>query len=338
MKIAFLTFLLTISFAFSAAAQKTVEPRTVTDFYMQLPADFVDDSATAERRKRIAVEDIKSGYLKLKPTEEQGERGYTEIALFKKSAGGYVVAVASIECTDNCIGGATFLERRADRWLDVSNRVYPTNGDGELEIYKRKKTAAHRDYDATTVFWTTDRLPREGRTVRTTYTGEGAAKEFEIFSATWNGERFVPDEPLPASVKAPVAVSDAVLRAADAAWKPFFTKLQAAIKRRDRKILRPLMSGDFHYNCCDESYPDNRTGAFTTWDGFDPKDYQGWRDLERELRTQQIYDTQNYDAEPLRFLGSASSSSKTTAGISPPTARTKRRKFSERRKEKRRRF
>ncbi len=115
----------------------------------------------------------------------------------------------------------------------------------------------------------------------------------------------MPDEALPENLKLPTVPADAVLRAAEAEWKPFLTELQAAVKKRDRRKLRTMMSEDFSYNCCDEPYPDNRTGAFTTWDGIDPKNYQGWKDLERELRTAQLYETSN-EAAPMRFLDSAS--------------------------------
>ncbi len=124
----------------AAAQTKTNEPRTVTDFYLQLPSDFVNDSEGAEaRRKRIAVEDLANGYLKLKPSADQDEREYTEIALFKKSGGGYVVAVANVGCAENCLSVARFLERRADRWVEVTDSVFPLTRDGQLVLYNRKK-------------------------------------------------------------------------------------------------------------------------------------------------------------------------------------------------------
>lgn len=290
---------------FAAAQTKTIEPRTVTDFYLQLPSNFVNHSeGSAERRKRIAAEDLANGYLKLKPTADQDEREYTEIALFKKSNGGYVVGVANVGCAENCLSVAQFLVRRADRWTEVTDAVFPLTRDGLLVLYNRKKTAAHQNYDTTSTFWTQTDLPRQGRTIRVKYTGEGKGKEFELLSLTWNGERFIPNEALPKNLKPPVVPSDAVLRASDTAWKPFLAELQAAVKKRDRRKLRVMMSEDFSYNCCDEPYPDDRNGAFTTWDGFDPKDYQGWKDLERELRTAPFYETSN-EAAPMRFLDSA---------------------------------
>lgn len=283
-------FLLVIFQSFTGAQTNAANAaRTVTDFYLQLPMIMVNDSATAaERRARIEIEDAANGYLKLKPGAEQDAREYTEIALFKKTSGGYVVAVNSLGCAENCLSTVRFLERRADRWIDVGSRVYRIAPETDLAQYRAKKTAAHRDYADENGFWTRTDLPREGRTVRVKYTGEGAAKEFELFSATWNGERFAPDE----SVKeiAPVVISDKISAAAEAAWQPFFQKIKIAVKTRDRKTLRALMSADFSYNCCDESYPDNRSGAFTTWDGVE-KDYSGWKDLDRVLQTETMVES-----------------------------------------------
>lgn len=307
MKTKILSIILSLAALFNCAAEaqtKSIEPRTVTDFYLLLPANFVNGAETVgERRERIEIEDVKNGYLKLKPGDEQEKREYTEIALFKKTGGGYVVAVAKLGCAENCLSNVQFLERRADRWTEISSRVYPISPDADLAMYRLKKTAAHRDYDNDSGFWTQTVLPREGKTIRVKYTGEGAGKEFELFSAMWNGERFVPDEELPANLQLPAAPSEAILQAAETAWKPFFARLQAAVKTRDRKTLRTLMSENFSYNCCDQPYPDNRSGAFTTWDG-DPKDYRGWKNLERELRTVPFYESSN-GREPMRFINSA---------------------------------
>lgn len=203
------------------AQTKTNAPRTVTYFYLQLPMIYVNDSATiARRRARIEIEDAANGYLRLKPSAEQNEREYTEIALFKKTIGSYVVAVNSLGCAENCLSTVRFLERRADRWIDVGSRVYTIAPDADLARYRLKKTAAHRDYTDGNVFWTQTELPRQGRTMRVKYLGEGVGKEFELFSVTWNGERFVPDSPLKEST--PVVISDKISASAEVAWQPFF--------------------------------------------------------------------------------------------------------------------
>ena len=266
---------------------------------------FVNDTEGAsERRRRIIVEDTANGYLKLKPTDDQNEREFTEIALFKKSSGGYVVGIVNAQCLENCSSLVRFVERRADRWTDVTNRVFPVAPETDLLIYRRKKTAAQRDYESARDISTQMILPREGRTVRVRFAGEGVSKEFELYSATWNGERFAPDESLPKEAIAPPIISDEVWAAADAAWKPFFERVKIAVKKRDRNTLRTLMSEDFSYNCCDESYPDNRSGAFTTWDG-DPKNYAGWKDLDRVLRVEPMFDSDNGENRPLRFFDDA---------------------------------
>ena len=117
MKSLFTALLLITNLSYFADAQtKTNAPRTVTDFYMQMPMSFVDDTeGDAERRERIAVEDTANGYLELSPTFDQDKREYTEIALFKKSSGGYVIGIVHVGCTENCSSGVQFVESRADR-------------------------------------------------------------------------------------------------------------------------------------------------------------------------------------------------------------------------------
>lgn len=138
MRIIFVILLTMISSSFVEA--QTNVPRTVTDFYLGLPMSYVDDTAGAsERRKRITVEDLENGYLKLKPTADMEKSEYTEIALFKKSAGGYVVGVNTVECTETCSSYPRFLERRSDRWTDVGARVFPVTRETDLLQYQLKK-------------------------------------------------------------------------------------------------------------------------------------------------------------------------------------------------------
>ena len=86
-----------IVFASIAAAQ----PKTVTDYFLAMPADkYSKDIEGNEiknkselikfRKSLIKIEDIKNGYLKLEGTWE----GWVEIALFKKTDGSYVIAQA----------------------------------------------------------------------------------------------------------------------------------------------------------------------------------------------------------------------------------------------------
>src|SRR4051812_18221763 len=102
MKILLIALLLIVTLNFTANSQ-TTEPRTVTDFYMQMPASIINIAPdNAQRRKRIAIEDAANGYLKLKPESDESPNAYTEIAIFKKTSGGYVIGVGNVTCTDIC--------------------------------------------------------------------------------------------------------------------------------------------------------------------------------------------------------------------------------------------
>lgn len=304
-------FIFTLLAANQASAQTLLtksEPRTVTDFYLLFPGEkdvYVNHLSRAEKRTRIVVEDTANGYLKLAPTADQDAECSDELAIFKKTGGGYVFAWRRAERRDgNCGGQADFYELGADRWIEVTARIFPLTWEIQRALYRNKKTAAHKNYADDDHFFVADSLPRTGRTVVTKYAEEGAGKEFELFAATWDGVRFEPNEPLPAGAKPPAAPPEKTSAAAEAAWKSFFGRVLAAVKKRDRRTLRTLMSDDFSYSCCDEPYPDKRNGAFTVWDGFDPKDYAGWKSLARTLQTEPMFET-HIDDEPAREFDDA---------------------------------
>lgn len=184
---------------------------------------------------------------------------------------------------------------------------FPCNARNRSAAIPTKKTTAHRKYDSVSTFSTRTDLPRAGSTIRVRYTGEGADKEFDLFSFSWNGERFAPDAYLPKGAIAPEVISQTILAAAEKAWKPFFERVKTAVKKRDRQSLESLMPKDFHYNCCDEGDEtgDNRQIAFRAWDGVNPKDFAGWKSLERVLRTEMMVETVSGENRPLRFFDDA---------------------------------
>lgn len=306
-KILFIAVLLMAALNHPANVQ-TNEPRTVTDFYMQMPTSIIGIAQdTGERRKRIAIEDVANGYLKLKPSADQNADEYSEIALFKKTNGGYAVGVVNVNCIEICGSTPNFYERRADRWTDVTNRVFPVTPEINLLKYRIvNKASNYKSYDDMQVFWTHTVLPRKGRTVEIKYTGEGKASEFRLFLLDWNGERFVPSEALPKGSLPPVAISDKVLAAAETEWKPFFEQVKIAVQKRDRAALKNLMPKEFHYNCCDEGdgSGDNRNLAFSDWDG-DPKDFSGWKTLDKTLRTGQMLEGISDRNRPMRSFDDA---------------------------------
>ncbi len=136
------------------------EPRTVSEFYLALPArlsqirgnggglrHYFDGgfafSSGAERltgaalakhrRSLIKIEDVNNGYLRLEGAWE----GWSEIAIFKKAGGSYLVAVSQTGCGPGCSGEVMFLTYTNGRWSDVTRTVFPAdpfNSEGYFEL------------------------------------------------------------------------------------------------------------------------------------------------------------------------------------------------------------
>jgi hypothetical protein len=143
-------------------------PKTVTEHLLALPNDvfkLVDenfeyaDSAPKTkadmdkyRRSRILVEDIKNGYLEYEHNEFP-----TQIVLFKKTGGGYLMAVSvrSLVHADKgqvCSGQLSFLEYSGGQWLNVTEKYQPKLNAAEARKAKRLQSCFE--------------LPREGRSLR----------------------------------------------------------------------------------------------------------------------------------------------------------------------------
>jgi hypothetical protein len=65
--------------------------------------------------------------------------------------------------------------------------------------------------------------------------------------------------------------------AAERAWKPFFASFRVAVKKRDRVLLRKMMSGDFFSSGGNDS---GQEAAFQFWD--DPN-VRGWEAFDKVL-------------------------------------------------------
>jgi hypothetical protein len=140
--------ILSLSVLFSTMSFAQKQPKTVTEFYLALPTSFnivrdldkspfsdgffFDDFYSNERntsraeiikfrKSLIKIEDVKNGYLRLEGTRE----GWEEIALFKKSGGGYIVALSQVECGPGCMGDLMFLSYYRGVWTNVTNKVFP---------------------------------------------------------------------------------------------------------------------------------------------------------------------------------------------------------------------
>nr|MBA2736146.1 hypothetical protein [Pyrinomonadaceae bacterium] len=205
-----------------AQKQTKPAPKTVMDFYLLLPAGEVKGLEVKNRKSFVAIEDTRNGYLKLtapKNNNDWEKDDWMEIALFKKLNGEYVVGITSVGCTATCSGGIGFLEYRGDRFVDVSDAIYPLTREIQYKQYLRKKRPEQPGLGEST-FSSVSQLPRDGKTIKVRFTGE-KGKEFMLFEMTWNGKSFVANQPFPETK--PLAVpSGETLAAAEKSWSPFF--------------------------------------------------------------------------------------------------------------------
>ena len=282
-----------------AQKQTKAARKTVMDFYLLLPAREVKGLAIKDRKSFVAIEDTRNGYLKLAAPKNNNDweaDDWMEIALFKKSNGEYVVGITSIGCTATCSGGIGFLEYRGDRFVDVSDVIYPLTREIQYKQYLLKKRPEQPESGEST-FSSVSQLPRAGKTIKVNFAGE-KDKEFTLFELNWNGERFVASEPLPAA-KPSVAPSSATLAAAENSWQTFFAAFRRAVQKRDRAQLKQMMPRDVGYDCCDESHSsgDLRLALFERLDA----DRNGWRDFDKELT--EAFVESHMGGVPMRYVG-----------------------------------
>jgi len=282
-----------------AQKQTKPAPKTVMEFYLLLPAVEVKGLAVKNRKSFVAIEDVRNGYIKLaapKNNTDWEKDDWMEIALFKKSNGEYLIGVTNNSCTDTCAGSVEFLEYRGDRFVDVTDRVYPISQEIKYAQYLRKKRPGQPELGES-IFGTVSELPRAGKTIKVKFTGE-KGKEFVLLEMTWNGERFVSNEPLP-TTKPIVAPPSETLAAAAESWSAFFAAFRRAVQKRDRAGLKKMMAKDVHYDCCDEAYPadDLRLALFERLD----QDRNGWRDFDKELT--ETFIENHTDGVALRYVG-----------------------------------
>lgn len=176
--------------AATISAQKK-PPRTVEDFYLLLPAKYIQPLAAAkDRRKLIKTRDVANGYLYLSGASAMPDwEGWAEIALFKKSNGEYVVGVVDGSCATMCYSGIEFLEYQNGKWTEVTSRVLPDISERMvLEKYK-KLFPEDTDYNAENPPYLNYELPRKGTTV-VVNANEAGADNTPLFELIWTGAKF----------------------------------------------------------------------------------------------------------------------------------------------------
>lgn len=181
-----LGFLVAIVLSADAFAQTI--PKTITEYLLALPPRYFElvhpgfqyekPKTKAEmdkfRRSRIVIEDVKNGYIKY--VESPDESGWSELALFKKTSGGFVLAVARTVVYKGCDTTLDFLEYNKGIWSKVTTKYYP------------KFTRAMQKKIDNQIFCIA--LPREGRVLRA-YSKWYDEPEEKIGAFEWDGEKLV---------------------------------------------------------------------------------------------------------------------------------------------------
>ena len=102
-------------------------------------------------------------------------------------------------------------------------------------------------------------------------------------------------------------------RAAERAWKPFFAKFRAAVKKRDRTALSEMMVREFYYLSSGGDENDNNDTRDETFEYWDSSGLGAWEALETILSQGAVVNTN------MREFGSRAPSR-----ISPPIANNRR--------------
>ncbi|MGI8639698.1 MAG: hypothetical protein ACR2MG_07065 [Pyrinomonadaceae bacterium] len=172
-----------IIFAAPVAAQnkqtKTNAPKTVTEFYLKLPAKYLQIlEAIPNRRSLIKTEDTANGYLRL---ESKDWEGWGEVALFKRANGSYVVAVTEYSCAPVCDGNLTFLDYKNGKWKEIE--LLPRYTVGDLRTAFHGATGRQPDEDEMNeqVF----ELPRKGKEITLKIGG------VPVLGFLWQSDEFV---------------------------------------------------------------------------------------------------------------------------------------------------
>ena len=72
-------------------------------------------------------------------------------------------------------------------------------------------------------------------------------------------------------------------RAAERAWKPFFAKFRAAVKKRDQEALSKLMARDFYYLSSGGDENDNKDTRDETFEYWSTSGIGAWEALDQIL-------------------------------------------------------
>lgn len=190
LKIIYAAILMLCAAVLMAAQSK--QPRTVEDFYLALPAKYIQPLAKVkDRKKLIKTSDAANGYLYLSGETAMPEwEGWAEIALFKKTNGEYLVGVVDGDCATMCYSGVKFLEYKNGKWTEATSKVLPEITDKmNLDRY-RQIFPNSTDYDAQNPPFINYQLPQKGTTVKLNANEGGKDENTLLLELVWNGAKF----------------------------------------------------------------------------------------------------------------------------------------------------
>ena len=192
--------LLTVAILMLSATASMAQLRTVTDYFLAMPnAAYSRDASgavikgkakvDAYRRSLIKTEDIKNGYLRLEGPWE----GWAEIALFKRTGGGYIVAHAESGCGPACSGFVKFWTVSGGKWTNVTAGVFKELSDVDAAKLFNRKKAAEDETASAEGFSFYYLLPREGKTVRAACNecSNSGGDDFILAEWEFDGAKFV---------------------------------------------------------------------------------------------------------------------------------------------------
>lgn len=202
--------------------QESKLPQTVVDYYLLLPKKYFGGDLSDERARLsyIKVRDVRSGYLKIqKPYSRQKTKAndperdlifaedraaylssFVEIALFRKSSGGDVIAVTFAGGSDATITinqDINFLEYDAGQWRDTTDEVlsninpqmayaaYVSQGKPGDKVNPRDTTDFHENEFNYL-------LPRYGKSIKVIIDPQWTTvNQVELLTMTWRNDGFV---------------------------------------------------------------------------------------------------------------------------------------------------
>lgn len=175
------------------------QPKTVTDFYLAMPNDVYSTTAEGKkitnkaelekfRRSLIKIKDTKNSYLRIEGAWE----GWAEIALLKRSNGGYVIAQAESGCGPACEGFVKFWDYKNGKWTEITKQIWTEVSikDAAKAFDSRKpESAESADENGFSFYYL---LPRYGKTLKVACNvcmeDDG---DFVFMQFDWNGTKFV---------------------------------------------------------------------------------------------------------------------------------------------------